>query len=333
MPARPIIVLVAAVALSGCNGVQSVLQTNGDAADTIAALIWGFSALAAVIWIAVMIAMSIAVFRRRRGPVADPLEPRDERAPLRVVTMATVLTAVTISVLTVVSYLADKSLADGGTDPLTIRVTGHQWWWEVRYESAQPNRTLTVANEIHIPVGRPVRLQLESVDVIHSFWVPSLAGKEDLVPGRQNVLQFVAERTGVYRGQCAEFCGMQHAHMAVLVIAEPEAEFNAWYDAMLAPASDPTDPQAIAGRQVFLSGPCANCHSIRGTPAGGHVAPELTHVGSQRTIAAGTLPMSRGNLAAWIADPQGIKPGSNMPRTDLDPDALNAVVAYLEGLK
>jgi cytochrome c oxidase subunit 2 len=321
-------------ALSGCSGVQSALETHGDNADAIARLIWIFTAVAAVVWVAVMVALAIALLRRRRIVSPDPLAPRNDAPAVPIVTGAAVLTTLVIAALTAFSYFTDKSLASIPTnDAVHIRVTGHQWWWEVRYESPQPSRTLIVANEIHVPVGRPVQLNLQSTDVIHSFWVPSLAGKEDLIPGHENLLAFTAERAGIYRGQCAEFCGLQHAHMGVVVVAEPEADFDKWLDAQLAPAADPTDDEAMRGRSAFLSAPCINCHSIRGTPAGGHVAPDLTHLASRLSLAADTLPMSRGNLAAWIADPQGIKPGANMPRTDLKPDDLNAIVAYLSALK
>ena len=203
----------------------------------------------------------------------------------------------------------------------------------MRYENARPDRILTTANEIHIPAGEPVRLILNSTDVIHSFWVPSLAGKLDLIPGHETVLDLEAEKPGVYRGQCAEFCGAQHAHMSTLLIAEPRPVFDAWLNDQLRPAAEPASAEAKAGRDLFLNRPCLMCHKISGTIAGGTVAPDLTHIASRKTLAAGTLMMSRGNLAAWIADPQGVKPGAHMPVMDLDGDELNAIVAYLEGLK
>jgi cytochrome c oxidase subunit 2 len=203
----------------------------------------------------------------------------------------------------------------------------------VRYEDATPSRILTTANEIHIPAGEPVRLLLTSTDVIHSFWVPSLSGKLDLIPGHINVLDIKADKPGVYRGQCAEFCGAQHANMATFIIAEPRAKFDAWWNDQLHPAAAPTSDEAKAGETLFLKRPCVMCHRIGGTPAGGTVAPDLTHIASRETLAAGTLTMSRGNLAAWVADPQGIKPGSHMPVVELDGDELNAIVAYLEELK
>lgn len=196
-----------------------------------------------------------------------------------------------------------------------------------------PDQRFETANEIHIPVGRNVRLQLEGVDVIHSFWVPSLAGKQDLIPGRPNELTIRAERPGVYRGQCAEFCGLQHAHMAFFVIAEAQAEFDQWARLQRASASASSDAELTAGQKVFLTKPCAACHAIRGTSASGTNGPDLTHVGGRKYIAAGLFETTRGSLAAWIADPQTLKPGNNMPMVSLNPEELRSVSAYLANLK
>jgi cytochrome c oxidase subunit 2 len=212
-------------------------------------------------------------------------------------------------------------------------VTGYQWWWEIQYEDDDPSRNFTTANEIHIPAGAPVRIKLASSDVIHSFWVPNLFGKQDLIPGQENEIRFVAERPGTYRGQCAEYCGFQHAHMSFFVVAESKDVFEAWRDKQIKSAEPPADPERQHGQQVFLSSPCALCHAIRGTEAGGRVGPDLTHLMSRRSIAAGTLPTSRGTVAAWIVDPQSIKPGNNMPLVTVSPDDLHALVSYLEGLE
>jgi cytochrome c oxidase subunit 2 len=203
----------------------------------------------------------------------------------------------------------------------------------VEYLGPDPNQRFETANEIHIPVGRNVRLQLEGVDVIHSFWVPSLAGKQDLVPGRPNELVIRAERAGVYRGQCAEFCGMQHAHMAFFVIAEEPSAFEAWARLQRQDAATPSDAEIAAGRQAFLTKPCAACHVIRGTSADGKTGPDLTHVGGRKYIAAGLLETTRGSLAAWIADPQTLKPGNNMPAVPLEAAELRAISAYLASLQ
>jgi cytochrome c oxidase subunit 2 len=179
----------------------------------------------------------------------------------------------------------------------------------------------------------PVHIRLKSNDVIHSFWVPRLAGKQDLIPGRINDILLIAKRRGRYRGQCAEYCGVQHAHMALDVTAESPEDFKRWYTAQLAPAAMPTTPLARAGYDYFMTRECSTCHSITGTKASAQVAPDLTHLASRKTIAAGTLPMTRGHLYAWVADPQGPKPGNNMPYIGLEPQELHSVVAYLETLK
>ncbi|WP_051407673.1 cytochrome c oxidase subunit II [Mesorhizobium sp. LNHC229A00] len=321
--------------LQGCSGWQSALDPKGPAASELAWLIWFFTALCAVIWVLVMIALATPLMMRSRDG-AEPLvlDAGADHRKLRVVVIAVGLTAVIVVGLTLLSFFANRTLAAIGSDAaLTIRVTGHQWWWEVRYEDATPSRILTTANEIHIPAGEPVRLLLTSTDVIHSFWVPSLSGKLDLIPGHINVLDIKADKPGVYRGQCAEFCGAQHANMGTFIIAEPKEKFDAWWNDQLQPSGPPASDEAKAGEDLFLKRPCVMCHRIGGTPAGGTIAPDLTHIASRRTLAAGTLTMSRGNIAAWIADPQGVKPGSHMPVVELNGDELNAIVAYLEGLK
>jgi cytochrome c oxidase subunit 2 len=212
---------------------------------------------------------------------------------------------------------------------LTVRVVGHMWWWEVRY----PEQGVVTANEIHIPAGQPVRLELASADVIHSFWVPRLHGKRDMIPGIENVFWIQADEPGIYRGQCGEYCGTQHANMAFHVVALPPEEFEAWLAARAKPPSEPTTPEERRGFQVFMKAGCAQCHAIQGTQAKGNVGPDLTCLGSRRTIGAAMLPNTHGNLAGWIADPLAIKPGIKMPRTYLAADELLALVAYLEGLK
>ena len=323
------------VLLAGCAGWQSALDPKGRGADELARLFWFFTGICGVIWVLVLLVLAVAVWRRRAG-VSDPLDldaSRESRMT-GVVGGAVAVSAVILVGLTLLSFFANRTLADIGKDSqLTIRVTGHQWWWEVRYEYPEPDRVFTTANEIHIPAGQPVRLILASTDVIHSFWVPSLSGKLDLIPGRENLLDIEAHAPGVYRGQCAEFCGEQHANMAVLVKADTRRDFDAWVDAQIKPAPEPSADEPRLGHDMFLSSSCVMCHRIRGTLAGGSVAPDLTHLASRSTIAAGTLPLSRGNLAAWIIDPQGIKPGAHMPVTELKPVELNAIVAYLETLK
>jgi cytochrome c oxidase subunit II len=216
--------------------------------------------------------------------------------------------------------------------PLTIEVIGHQWWWQIRYLSEEPSRNFTTANEIHIPVGQTVRFRLISADVIHSFWVPALGGKTDLIPGQTNIMALEAIRPGVFRGQCAEFCGIQHANMALVVVAlEPDA-FRAWWDAQLNPPPPITSQEVKTGETAFVQ-KCGLCHAVRGTRAGGIVGPDLSHLMQRRTIAAGTLPNNIGYLAAWIADPQRKKPGNIMPKPDISAAELQQIITYLQTLR
>ncbi|MBV8913226.1 MAG: c-type cytochrome, partial [Acetobacteraceae bacterium] len=264
-----------------------------------------------------------------------PLEAsaRGERRAGIAVGAALALTIVTIAVLTVISYASTHVVSAASGEPLHIRVRGYQWWWEVAYLDQVPSRSFLTANEIHVPVGTPVHVDLAAVDVIHSFWVPNIAGKQDLIPGRSNEITIQADTPGRYRGQCAEFCGLQHAHMAMLVVAEAPAEFERWRAQQLAPATASASQEQEQGRKVFEAKACAGCHAVRGTSASGTLGPDLTHVGGREYIAAGELPTTRGTLAAWIADPQGIKPGNNMPLVPLSADELRAVSAYLAALQ
>ncbi|MGI8486547.1 MAG: cytochrome c oxidase subunit II, partial [Thermomicrobiales bacterium] len=211
----------------------------------------------------------------------------------------------------------------------TIAIVGHQWWWEVNYN----DRDFTTANEIHIPVGKPVQLTLTSNDVIHSFWVPQLSDKIDMIPGHTNTLWIQADRAGEYRGQCAEFCGAQHAQMAFVVIADSPDAYDGWIAQQQQAAPDPSNPQLEKGQQAFFSAACMYCHRIEGTSASGTVGPDLTHLGSRNYIGAGTLKNTPGNLAGWITNSQSIKPNNQMPNFFLAPDQLQAIIAYLESLK
>jgi cytochrome c oxidase subunit 2 len=212
---------------------------------------------------------------------------------------------------------------------LTVAVVGHDWWWEVRY----PQQKVVTANEIHVPAGRPVKILLTTNDVLHSFWVPQLAGKTDLIAGKTNVMWLQADRPGVYRGQCAEYCGLQHAHMAFFVIAQAPADFQSWLSQETVTPATPSDPNLAQGRQVFTGTTCAECHTIQGTTARGTDGPDLTHFGSRMTIGAGTVPNTRGNLGGWIVDSQSIKPGNLMPPIQVSPQDLQALIDYLESLQ
>jgi len=285
----------------------------------------------------VVAAAWIAVLRHRRrefeAPEVDE-DPRQSQRLARNVGIATVLSGIGLFVLVVASVATDRALAGLPLqDALHIEVTGHQWWWEVRYDDADPSKVFDTANEIHIPVGRPVTLTLKADDVIHSFWVPNLHGKKDLIPGRTATTTLRADRPGIYRGQCAEFCGYQHAWMGLLVVAESPADYARWEAAQRAPAAEPTDAMASEGRRVFESGTCAMCHAVQGTLANARRAPDLTHVASRSTLAAVALDNTPANRAAWVQDPQRFKPGSNMPPVSLPPEQMGALLAYLGTLR
>lgn len=226
-----------------------------------------------------------------------------------------------------------RTAAPSDTPSLTIEVVGHQWWWEIRYLDRDSTEIAVTANEFHIPVGEPVRLVVRSADVIHSFWVPRLHGKIDLVPGRSNVFWLQADRPGRYRGQCAEYCGLQHAHMGLYVTADPPREFAAWLERESGPAADPVEALAERGRTEFANSACAQCHTIRGVSARDLGGPDLTHLAGRRTIAAGMYPNDRAHLSAWIVDAPSLKPGTAMPEMALEPAKMRAIVAYLETLR
>jgi cytochrome c oxidase subunit 2 len=221
---------------------------------------------------------------------------------------------------------------DARTTALTVDVIGHQWWWEIRYGNPAHPGAVT-ANEIHIPVGTRVNVVATTADVIHSFWVPQLARKIDEVPGRRNRILLYADKPGSYRGQCAEFCGLQHANMALYVIAQPMPAFRAWLADTNAPAPRPSTGAALAGEHLFMADQCASCHTIRGTAASyGTVGPDLTHLATRSSLAAATIPNTPAALEQWIVNPQSIKPGDRMPDLGLSRAAAREIVAYLDSL-
>lgn len=297
-----------------------------------------FIAVCAIMYILVIAFLVAGLLRRGRAGEANVVESgRHHRSsPLMRTGLIAwgAIVAVGLVTLAIASFVTDRLDAQAAAhEKLSITVTGNQWWWDVQYNSADASKVVRTANEIHVPLGVPTRIILRSNDVIHSFWVPSLAGKQDLIPGRETDLTIIPQRTGIFRGQCAEFCGVQHAHMALVIDVDTYPDFVKWWQHQLQPAAAPVTPLAMAGFRYATQRQCASCHTIAGTPAGGTIGPDLTHLASRRSIAAGTMPMSEGNLYGWVADPQSIKPGTKMPTMNLEPNELHAVVAYLETLK
>lgn len=317
-----IVPVMLALALAGCGGneVQSMLRPEGPAAREIARLWWLMFGLGATIFVIVMALAAMAVFGRRRN-----------EAPMGGIRMVIiggiVLPTIVLVGLLIFSIRTTLAIRAPEAD-LTVDVVGHQFWWEVRY----PEQEVVIANEIYIPAGRPVRLRLTSQDVIHSFWVPALHGKMDLVPNHTNEFWILADSSGLYRGQCAEFCGTQHALMALWIHALDPVEFDRWIERRQEAETRPQSPHMAHGLQVFLDKGCDSCHAIEGTPATGVTGPALTDIGSRLTLGAGTVQNSRTNLAQWIINSQALKPGNLMPTVRLDPEDLEALVDYLNSL-
>jgi cytochrome c oxidase subunit 2 len=326
-PACVVSLLLAALLLGGCGGRQNVLQPESHAERQISLLWWVMLAGAAVGFSVIGALLLLGWLRRTREGL--PFGGGERAGTALVVGLGVAVPIVVLTLLFVwsdVVVLRSTAAPAPASTPLTVRVIGHQWFWEIRY----PGTRAVTANELHIPTRTRVNVVGTTADVIHSFWVPELNRKIDLIPGRVNRVLLEADRPGVYRGQCSEFCGLQHAHMALYVFAEPPARFRAW----LAREARPAVPGADArGKRVFLREACADCHTIRGTPAAGKVGPDLTHVGSRTSLAALTIPNERDALEEWIRDPQHVKPGTRMPDVHLDDADVRAVAAYLESLK
>jgi cytochrome c oxidase subunit 2 len=320
------LILLCLLALAGCQDVQvqSTLKPAGPPAERIAELWWIMLIIAVTVFVIVLILLLIAIFKRRQA--AETSAPGGVTFIILggIAIPAVILIGLLVYTLGVVAALEPPS-----EDALTVEVIGHQWWWEVRY----PGREFVTANQIHVPAGERVRLELTSADVIHSFWVPQLNGKIDLIPGQWNTFWIEATEPGIYRGQCAEYCGTQHAKMALLVVADPPEVFDAWLDDQQREAAVLTDPLLIRGQQVFLGSVCVYCHTVRGTNASGKIGPDLTHLASRYTLGAGIIANNRGNLGGWIINSQAIKPGNRMPPMYLDSEELQALLSYLESLE
>ncbi len=295
------------------------MRPPADAIGTLALIV---GVIAFVIFVGVEAALVYAIWRYRASRLAG--EPARFEQNERLEIAWTAAPALILAVIFVLTLGAMAEINGAGVAPaMRISATGHQWWWEFSYGGTK------TANELHIPVATPIDLDLTSVDVIHSFWVPELGPKMDMLPGTTNHLRLLARRAGSYDGQCAEFCGVEHAWMRIRVIVQSQAEFDTWLGSQRLPAV----VKGVDGERVFLSNICVNCHTIGGTAASGTAGPDLTHVASRGTIGAGVLPNDVARMRAWLADPQGYKPGSLMPRVPLSDADLDALAAYLGALK
>jgi cytochrome c oxidase subunit 2 len=320
-----------------------IFAPAGPAAHTIAQLGWFVLVVFAVVTVA-MWALLWRVIRRREGTL-DEHEPWNAHGDLAWVGLAGfVAPSLILGIIFIISLVAMSAVPTGGAHgrmtgrgqpaALAVQVIGHQFWWEVRYPGVGADQEIVTANEIHLPVGRPVDIELISRDVIHSFWVPQLHGKVDLIPGVENRILLQADRPGLYHGTCAEFCGAQHAHMLILVSADVDKEFEAWKSLQRAPPAPPATPEATLGQALFMKHDCASCHAIRGTDATSRIGPDLTHIAGRQGIAANAFWNNTGNLAAWVTHAQSMKPGSAMPdTTSFNGDELRELVAYLQGLR
>ena len=321
---------------------QSALDPAGTQAGHISQLWWLYFWVLIAIFALVAMAICYAIvrgrFHRPEAPNERPPDP-PQSTERRISTVVISLVAATIIILFALLFIdvfTSRSVyaLSREPNPLSLKVIGHQWWWEVHYQDPdQPSNTMITANEIHVPVGRVVRLELNSTDVIHSFWVPNMSGKKDLIPGHPTHTWLRAEQEGTFRGQCAEFCGFQHAHMRLEFVAESPDKFEQWLTQARQNARPPQTEFEQRGQQVFLNSQCVMCHNIEGTPARASTGPDLTHFGSRSMLASGAFPNTRGYLAGWIANPQNIKPGVRMPPNNLSSEDLNCLVDYLQSLK
>ncbi len=311
------------------DAMQSALLARGDGAASILEITWVLAIGGGLIFVAVMAACVAAL----AGP--DALRTALSRRGW-VVGAGVVFPVIVLTALLVYTFIAAAAMQRAERAPAAARVqvVGELWWWRVRYLDAGGGLLVETANEIHIPAGQPVDVELVSRDVIHSFWVPNLAGKLDMIPGKTNRLRLQAQAPGTYRGQCAEFCGAQHARMALLVVAQPPEAYASWLQARQRPAAEPGLPQLQQGRALFAAARCGACHTVRGTDATGAMGPDLTHVGSRLSLAAAVLPNGQGALAGWIVGTQHIKPGSRMPAyRQFSGEELRALTAYLASLR
>jgi len=326
--------------LSGCEGASSTMLPVTTSGVVISNLMWIVFGVAAVVFVVVetLLVISILKFRHKQK---DPLQKADlpeqvegnqffetlwTMAPAIVLAIIFALTVVALQ--TVINPPQDGSTAITNANMLNIRVTGHQWWWQFDY----PNLKITTADEFHIPVNTVVMVSVQSADVIHSFWVPQFGGKIDVIPGHLNYTWFKATKTGVYNGQCSEYCGEEHAEMKFLVMVDTPEDYQTWVKSQQALPQDVLG-DAATGKQIVLTGVCSGCHTIRGTSAVGKIGPDLTHLASRKIFSGGVLENTPDNLKKWLTDPSAVKPGTIMPKLSLSPDDITSLIAYLETLK
>jgi cytochrome c oxidase subunit 2 len=329
--------VASALALASCSGVQPLMAPAGPEARTLAHLGW-FVLITFCIVTVVMWALIFWIAARRRGTLAEhePWNaPNDKRW---VVVGGFLIPAIILATIFVMTLRTLRAFPRGDAEmhmgEAAIVLTGHQWWWEVEYRLGATHEHVTTANEIHIPAGQPVDIELQTRDVIHSFWVPRLHGKVDLVPGLTNRIRLQADNPGLFRGECAEYCGPQHAHMILLVQSDSPSDFDGWLAHQRQPAAAPAGAAAQRGQQVFMNNACSLCHTVRGTTARGLVGPDLTHIGSRKGLAANAYPNTTAYLAAWVTHAQSLKPNAQMPNiTAFTGEDLRALVTYLEGLQ
>ncbi len=320
-----VVVVGVGTATTGC-GSSSIVSPKGSEADRVAGAWWLMFGLACAVYV---IVAGLIVYAATRGRLKKGTSSR-LRPNAFIWVGGVAVPLVILMVLAVVTVHTTSALRRPSGDELLIDVVGKRWWWAVQY----PGKGVTTANEIHLPAGQPVDVRLTSDNVIHSFWVPELAGKEDTIPGQVNHLRFTADRPGTYLGRCAEYCGIQHAHMDIVVVVETAGDFGRWLTRRQSVQPGPTSEETTRGAVVFQREACAGCHTIRGTAAQGKVGPDLTDVGERRTLGAGVLENSRDNLFDWIFDAPSSKPGILMPSfRSLPPDDIAAIATYLESLK
>jgi cytochrome c oxidase subunit 2 len=320
---RRLAIAVATIAVaSACAGSPSTLDPQSPQADHISGLWWLMLALATAAYVVVAGLVVVAILRRRRTTGSERLDRRF------IVIGGVVAPAIVLAIVGVYTIRTTNALTPEPA-AVQVHVAGERWWWRVSY----PNLGITTANEIHVPAGQTVEVTLTSDNVVHSFWVPQLAGKTDLIPGQTNHLSFRADRPGTYRGQCAEFCGLEHALMAFQVVVDEPAAFDQWVTGQRATPPSPNDALARQGQDLFLNSSCAGCHNVAGTAAVGTLGPDLTHVGSRATLAADALPNTTAAMTKWLSSTQDVKPGALMPQLDLSADEVRALAAYLESLR